>query len=101
MLSRYPRGEWDQHTVGEGMERDLRSIGIAPDADALEGMQRTAYSRLLVIDGDRLVGIVSLKDLLRFLQLKLELGGQEGEPESQAPGMPPVRRREETTAHLG
>jgi hypothetical protein len=30
-------------------------------------------SRLLVIDGDHLVGIVSLKDLLRFLNLKLEL----------------------------
>jgi CBS domain-containing protein len=36
-------------------------------------MQRTGSSRLLVIDGHRLVGIVSLKDLVRFLDLKLEL----------------------------
>jgi CBS domain-containing protein len=36
-------------------------------------MQRTGSSRLLVTDGDRLVGILSLKDLLRFLDLKLEL----------------------------
>jgi CBS domain-containing protein len=35
--------------------------------------QRTGSSRLLVTDGSRLVGIVSLKDLLRFLDLKLEL----------------------------
>ena len=36
-------------------------------------MQHTGSSRLLVRDGDRLVGIVSLKDLLSFLNLKLEL----------------------------
>jgi len=30
---------------------------------------------LLVTEGDRLLGIVSLKDLLRFLDLKLELEG--------------------------
>jgi signal-transduction protein with cAMP-binding, CBS, and nucleotidyltransferase domain len=38
-------------------------------------MQRTRSSRLLVTEGNRLVGIVSLKDLLRFLNLKLELEG--------------------------
>ena len=38
-------------------------------------MQRTGSSRLLVTEGDRLLGIVSLKDLLRFLDLKLELEG--------------------------
>jgi CBS domain-containing protein len=36
-------------------------------------MQRTGSTRLLVRDGERLVGIVSLKDLLRFLNLRLEL----------------------------
>jgi predicted transcriptional regulator len=36
-------------------------------------MQRTGASRLLVMDDDRLVGIVSLKDLLHFLELKIEL----------------------------
>ena len=32
-------------------------------------------SRLLVTEGDKLVGIVSLKDLLRFLNQKMELEG--------------------------
>jgi CBS domain-containing protein len=36
-------------------------------------MQHTGSSRLLVTDADRLVGILSLKDLLRFLNLKIEL----------------------------
>jgi len=46
-------------------------------------MQRTGSSRLLVTDANRLVGIVSLKDLLRFLDLKLEL--EEGEGHSPPP----------------
>jgi Zn-dependent protease len=75
-LVRYPREEWDRHTVAEAMNKDLGAVRIAPDADALEAlgkMQRTGSSRLLVMDGDHLVGIVSLKDLLRFLELKIEL----------------------------
>ena len=75
-LARYPREEWDKHTVAEAMRQDVDALSIPPDTDALEAlgkMQRTGSSRLLVTDGDRLVGIVSLKDLLRFLDLKLEL----------------------------
>lgn len=75
-LARYPREEWDQHTVAEAMEKDVETISISPDADALDAlgkMQRTGSSRLLVMDGEHLVGIVSLKDLLSFLNLKLEL----------------------------
>lgn len=75
-LAQYPRAEWGRHTVAELMRRDLKALSIAPDAEALDAlrkMERTGSSRLLVTDGDRLVGIVSLKDLLRFLQLKLGL----------------------------
>jgi CBS domain-containing protein len=75
-LTRFPRQEWDKHTVCEAMRQDVQLLSISPDADALEAlgkMQRTGSSRLLVMDGNRLVGIVSLKDLLRFLDLKLEL----------------------------
>jgi Zn-dependent protease/CBS domain-containing protein len=80
-LSKYPREEWPRHTVGEVMEHDLASATIPPDADALQAlskMQRTGRSRLLVTDGDHLVGIVSLKDLLRFLDQKIELQGGVG-----------------------
>jgi Zn-dependent protease/CBS domain-containing protein len=75
-LAQFPRNEWDRHTVGEAMRADVEPVSISPDADALqalEKMQRTESSRLLVMEGDHLVGIVSLKDLLRFLNLKLEL----------------------------
>jgi Zn-dependent protease len=81
-LADVPRADWERHTVGEVMQHDVEAISIAPEADALQAltkMQRTGSSRLLVTDGDRLVGIVSLKDLLRFLELKMELEGDDRE----------------------
>jgi Zn-dependent protease len=75
-LTRIPREEWDQHTVGELMQTDLSAVTIPVDADAvsaLRKMQRTGSSRLLVTDGERLVGIISLKDLMHFLEFKLGL----------------------------
>jgi Zn-dependent protease/CBS domain-containing protein len=80
-LTQIPRQEWDQHTIGEVMRHDLATLEIRPDADALDAlgkMQRGQVSRLLVTQGDHLLGIVSLKDLLRFLSLKLELEATNG-----------------------
>lgn len=100
VLSRIPREEWGAHTVGEVMMRDLRPITTAADAgalDALTQMQRTGSSRLLITDGDQLVGIVSLKDLLRFLNLKLELEGADGGP-SRPDSLVGRQAREESLA---
>jgi Zn-dependent protease/CBS domain-containing protein len=82
-LSEIPREDWGRHTVGEVMRHDLKAVTIRPDADALAAlgkMQRTGLSRLLVADQGRLVGIISLKDLMRLLQhkLALEQTGDEG-----------------------
>jgi len=90
-LSRYPRGEWEMHTVADVMERDWKDLSITPDDDALKAlakMRSAGLSRLLIVEGEKLVGIVSRKDLLRFLQLKLEL---EGEEEHDDRPRPPVR----------
>ena len=45
----------------------------APADKALEQMQATGRSRLLVVDQGRLVGMVTLKDLLHMLSLKMQL----------------------------
>jgi CBS domain-containing protein len=77
-LANLARSEWDAHTIGEVMRRDLSAMTIGPDADALDAlgqMQRGGVTCLLVVDQGRLVGIVSLKDLLKFLNLKLQLEG--------------------------
>ena len=71
-----PRSEWDQHTIAEVMRRDVDAVTIPQTADALTAlakMQGTGSSRLLVVDGDRIAGILTLKDLLHFLQVKMEL----------------------------
>lgn len=75
-LAAIPREEWDRHTVGEVMRRDLGPVTIAPEADALQAlgkMQRAGTSRLLVTEGDHLIGIVSLKDLMKFFNTKIQL----------------------------
>jgi Zn-dependent protease/predicted transcriptional regulator len=80
-LAAYPRDSWEQHTVAETMRRDIETMSITPQTDALHAlgqMQTTGASRLLVVQEGRLVGIVSLKDLLRFLDLKLQLEGPDG-----------------------
>lgn len=77
-LMQVPRGEWDRHTVGEVMRHDLDRFTIAPDADAYQALakiQQTAVPRLLVTDGDHLLGMVGLKDLMKFLNLRMELEG--------------------------
>lgn len=108
-LAGIPRGQWDQHTIGEVMRHDLQTITIPPDADALDAlgrMRRTGSSRLLVVERDRLVGMVSLKDLLRFLSLKIELedtgpGAPEVDGEFRLPDQPARRQASEQLLHHG
>jgi Zn-dependent protease/CBS domain-containing protein len=71
-----PREEWNQKTVGEIATQVSPENTIEPHADALTAlslMNRSGESRLMVIEGDRLVGIIALKDMLNFLSLKVEL----------------------------
>jgi CBS domain-containing protein len=75
-----PRAEWAQRAVGDLARPCSRDNTIGPNDDATKAlalMSRTGASRLMVVDGDRLVGIIALKDLLAFLALKVEL--EEGE----------------------
>ncbi|HUF84626.1 MAG TPA: site-2 protease family protein [Acidimicrobiia bacterium] len=70
------REEWDRQTVGTIAEPCSQENTVAPELDAMEAlslMSRTGRSRLLVAEGDHLLGILSLKDLLKFFSLKMEL----------------------------
>jgi len=75
-----PREQWDQHRVEDILAPCSIENTIPPDTDAMKAlsiMNRTGNSRLLVVDGDHLMGIVTLKDMLKFLNLKLDLEGEE------------------------
>jgi Zn-dependent protease/predicted transcriptional regulator len=68
--------EWPVRTVGEIAEKCTAENTISPTADAtkaLEQMNRKGVSRLLVVDRGRLVGILTLKDMLEFLSLRVDL----------------------------
>jgi Zn-dependent protease len=71
-----PRDEWDSTTVGALASQCSPENTVRPETDALTAlaaMSRNGASRLMVADGDQLLGILTLKDLLRFFSLKMEL----------------------------
>ena len=72
------RERWPWQSVGSVMEPCTEDTIIGPDADAstaLEQMQRTGQSRLLVTENGMLVGVLSLRDLLNFLSVRMDIGG--------------------------
>jgi CBS domain-containing protein len=73
-----PREERDRHLIGELTRECAEDNTIGPDEDVIKAlaiMRKSNRSRLMVVEGDRLVGIIALKDILGFLSLKLDLEG--------------------------
>ena len=76
-IKEIPKEEWGRETVGQIAERCPPEAVIEPQTDAVKAlgiMNQTGLSRLLVAEDGRLVGILTLKDLLAFLSLKVEMG---------------------------
>ncbi|HEX9733406.1 MAG TPA: site-2 protease family protein [Thermoanaerobaculia bacterium] len=77
-IKELPREEWESQSVGAIAEpcRDENTVGPGDDAlAALAKMSGRQLSRLMVVEGERLVGVLALKDMLQFLSLKVELEG--------------------------
>ncbi len=75
-----PREEWPRQTIRALTGACSPENTISPDIDAIKALARmntTGVTRLMVVEGGRLVGVVTLKDLLDFFSLKLELEEQE------------------------
>ena len=71
-----PREKWDSETIREAASPCLPENTIPPQTDAVKAlamMNQSGVSRLLVVERDHLVGVVTLKDLLDFFSLKVEL----------------------------
>ncbi len=70
------REEWASHNVGELSRGCSPENSIGPDEDvmkALAQMQKTGRSRLIVAEGEKLSGVIALKDILGYIALKLDL----------------------------
>ena len=73
-----PRDEWPRRTVGELAGSCEETVVVHPDAEALgvlDLMNRTGASRLMVVENGHLAGIVTLKDLMAVLGLRMEMEG--------------------------
>jgi len=71
-----PREKWSRHVVEDLVVPCSGENAISPQTDALQAlslMNRTGNSRLMVIDEKRLLGVITLKDMLKFLSLKIDL----------------------------
>ncbi|MEX0760753.1 MAG: CBS domain-containing protein, partial [Tistlia sp.] len=72
-----PRALWDETRLEEIARPLDGTISVEADSDAsqaLAQMQRDGASRLLVVERGRLVGLLTLKDLMKLLALRLEMG---------------------------
>jgi Zn-dependent protease/CBS domain-containing protein len=71
-----PRENWSDTTVSELALQCTPDTTVKPDDDAMRAlslMRRTGGSRLVVVEDDQLAGVVSLKDMMQFLSLKVDL----------------------------
>jgi len=71
-----PKEQWAAKTVGEIARacNDGNTIGTSEDAvKALSRMNSSGNSRLMVVDDGRLAGVITMKDMLKFLSLRVEL----------------------------
>jgi Zn-dependent protease len=86
-VAQVPRSEWDTRTVGDCAIPRERVPQLEPDEelfDALVELSEGDVNRGLVLEGDRLVGFVSITDLARAL----EAGGERRRPATRTAARP-------------
>ena len=71
------RSDWPSTKVADLMESRSESNTIDAGTDTMALLSRILQpggrSRFMVVEGDRLVGVISLKDLLELISLKLQI----------------------------
>ena len=71
-----PKDHWSSREVGEIASPLSDDNSIVYNADAMESlskMSRTGNGRLLVLKDGKLVGIITLKDMIEFLSMKMDI----------------------------
>ncbi len=72
-VAEVPRGDWDRRTVRETMIPREDVPVVAEDeelVDAAGELSESPVNRALVLDGDRLVGLLSVTDVARALEMR-------------------------------
>lgn len=79
-VKQVPREKWETTRVEQIAVPCGAANTIAPREDAMRALTRVGLnqpSRLLVVDHGKLLGIVTLRDLMKLVSFKLELEGDE------------------------
>jgi Zn-dependent protease len=75
-IKEIPKEQWATRKVSDIIQPCSGENTISPKADAMKAlslMNNTGNSRLMVVEGNKLLGVISLKDMLKFMALKLDL----------------------------
>jgi len=75
-IKEVPREEWGAKTVSDIMDHCDEDNSLHPHTDAVDALKKMRsknISRIMVVEGERLVGIITLKDMLEFIALKMDL----------------------------
>jgi Zn-dependent protease/CBS domain-containing protein len=75
-----PREEWGNKTVRDISKACTERNTIHGEDDAMKALSRmnqTGSSRLMVVNDSQLTGVIALKDMMKFLSLKVELDESE------------------------
>jgi len=75
-IKELPKEQWATRKVSGISQPCSVENTISPKADAMKAlslMHNTGNSRLMVVEGNNFLGVISLKDMLKFMALKLDL----------------------------
>ncbi len=84
-IGKFEPADWVNHRVAEIADHCSSENTISPEMDVMDVltlMSRTKKSRLMVVDNGRLMGVVTLKDILDMFAIKMELEGKRSGPQT-------------------
>jgi Zn-dependent protease/predicted transcriptional regulator len=77
VIKQIPKEQWEQKKISDYLEKCSPQNSVSPDQDAsalMSGMFKPdGATRFMVVENDKLVGVVSLRDLREMIARRLEL----------------------------
>jgi CBS domain-containing protein len=76
LVKHVPRDAWGTTRVEEAMVPIAEAVSLTPDDDiptAIQKMTASGMGRLPVVAGQEIVGIVSRRDIMAYLQIRSDL----------------------------
>jgi predicted transcriptional regulator len=75
-VKQFSREQWEKHTVDDVVRKCDENNTVDENTDSvriMSRMRKNGKSRMIVTKNGQLAGVITLKDLLEFLSLKVDL----------------------------